>query len=66
MKMCNMRLYYMYKYEKTWQNEQGITIGTIQKINNKIYIGTLTINVKKQYMRTKKHSLENIHKITYK
>jgi len=33
MKMCNMRSYYMYKYEKTWQNKHGITIAKLQKFN---------------------------------
>ena len=38
MKMCNMKSYYLYKYkEKTCQNEHGITIGTIQKINITVY-----------------------------
>ena len=54
--MCSMRSYYMYKYEKNMtKNEHGITIGTIQKINNTIYIGTLTINVKKQFYENKKN-----------
>ena len=39
---------------KTWQNEHVITIGTIQKIKNTIYIGTLTIEDKTIYMRTRK------------
>ena len=36
MKMCNTRLYYIYKYKENMTNEHGIITGIIQKINNTI------------------------------
>ena len=66
MKMCKMRPYYMYKYEKNmtnWAWDYNWNYTENQQYN----IGTLPIYDKTISKRTeKKHDLEKILKFTYK